>query len=188
MSNIERPVGRKLIDAGLAHLALERAVACVLPVPETDPPLFVAVGRAPAIVKLLQDEQSVAGAPIEPPLYQFGANGKGPVTLLNWPTPEERERILAAQSQEERQAGVARALRTAQDALQFLATNPELSDPHQIAKGALKAVERAECGPRVKAALQELADIAQENDMGYGAPEKATADVEFDESEGGHHD
>ena len=48
----------KLIDAALAHLALERAAACVLPVPDTDPPLFVAVGPAPAIVKLLQEEAS----------------------------------------------------------------------------------------------------------------------------------
>ncbi|WP_208280148.1 hypothetical protein [Massilia oculi] len=91
----------KLIDAALAHLALERAAACVLPVPDTNPPLFVAVGPAPAIAKLLEGE-------------------------------------LARQ--------------------------------------------------RKHAALQELVDIAQENDMGYGAPKKAPANVEFDESEGGHHD
>lgn len=47
---------RKLLDAALEHLALERAAACVLLVPDTDPPLFVAVGPAPAIVKLLQDD------------------------------------------------------------------------------------------------------------------------------------
>lgn len=45
-----------LVASGLSHLALERAAACVLPVPDTDPPLFVAVGPAPAIAKLLQDE------------------------------------------------------------------------------------------------------------------------------------
>lgn len=49
----------KLIDAALAHLALERAAACVIQVPDTDPPLFVAVGPAPAIVKLLQAEVDV---------------------------------------------------------------------------------------------------------------------------------
>lgn len=52
----ESPVRNKLLHAALEHLALERAAACVLPVPETDPPLFVAVGPAPAIAKLLQDE------------------------------------------------------------------------------------------------------------------------------------
>lgn len=45
----------RVIGAALAHLALERAAACVLPVPDTDPPLFVAVGSVPAIVQLLQD-------------------------------------------------------------------------------------------------------------------------------------
>ena len=44
------------INAALAHLALERAAACVIQVPDTDPPLFVAVGPAPAIVSLLQDD------------------------------------------------------------------------------------------------------------------------------------
>lgn len=53
----------KLIDAALAHLALERAAACVLQVPDTDPPLFVAVGPAPAIAKLLQDEMPARVSP-----------------------------------------------------------------------------------------------------------------------------
>ncbi|WP_273036806.1 hypothetical protein [Massilia timonae] len=123
MEHIETPSRRKLFAAALEHLALERAAACVLPVPETDPPLFVAVGPAPAIAKLLSDT-SMTGAP--------------------------------------------RALRTAKEALQFLAANPELSDPHQVAKGALKAVERAERGPR--------------------ATPSSAVEVEFDESEGGHHD
>ncbi|QYG03855.1 hypothetical protein [Massilia sp. NP310] len=100
MEHIETPSRRKLLAAALEHLALERAAACVIQVPDTDPPLFVAVGPAPTITKLLQDEA------------------------------------------------------------------------HQ----------------RKHAALQELVDIAQENDMGYGAPKKVAADVEFDESEGGHHD
>jgi len=46
----------KLISSALEHMALERAAARVLRVPDTDPPLFVAVGPAPAIVQLLQDE------------------------------------------------------------------------------------------------------------------------------------
>lgn len=51
-----QPQRQTFIDTALAHLALHRAAACVLPVPDTDPPLFVAVGPAPAIVKLLQDD------------------------------------------------------------------------------------------------------------------------------------
>ena len=45
----ENFIGNTLITAALAHLALERAEACVLPVPDTDPPLYVAVGAAPPI-------------------------------------------------------------------------------------------------------------------------------------------
>lgn len=162
----------KLIDAALAHLALERAAACVLPVPETDPPLFVAVGPGPAIVKLLQAEVDLDSA-------ADAGDIAGHARAL-------RRKALA--QQEVQQDAAPRALRTAKDALHFLALNPELKNPHEVAQGALKAVERAERGSRAKAALQELADIAQENDMGDGAPKKVAADVEFDESEGGHHD
>ena len=47
-----------LITAALQHLALERAAACVLPVPDTDPRLFVAVGRAPDLMKLLDGAEA----------------------------------------------------------------------------------------------------------------------------------
>lgn len=59
MNHTETPSRHKLLDAALEHLALERAAACVLRVPDTDPPLFVAVGPAPAIVELLQEDESV---------------------------------------------------------------------------------------------------------------------------------
>ena len=59
MMSTETPSRRKLLDAALEHLAIERAAACLLRVPDTDPPLFVAVGPAPAIVELLQAEIDV---------------------------------------------------------------------------------------------------------------------------------
>ncbi|WP_313172599.1 hypothetical protein [Massilia oculi] len=57
----------KLLDAALGHLPLERAAACVIQVPDTDPPLFVAVGPAPAIAKLLQEDlpARVLPAPVD---------------------------------------------------------------------------------------------------------------------------
>lgn len=51
------PSHRKLIDAAVQHLALERAAACAFSVPDTDPPLYVAVGTAAAITKLLEIDQ-----------------------------------------------------------------------------------------------------------------------------------
>lgn len=54
---------RTLIEAALVHLALERAAACVLPVPDTDPPLFVAVGPAPSILCMLQDVNGKTAGP-----------------------------------------------------------------------------------------------------------------------------
>jgi len=45
-------VSSRLIEAALLHLALERAAACVLAVPNTDPQLYVAVGPSPAIARL----------------------------------------------------------------------------------------------------------------------------------------
>lgn len=56
MTNLKFHTSRNLIDSALAHLALERAAGCVIQVPDTEPPLFVAVGPAPAIARLLQDE------------------------------------------------------------------------------------------------------------------------------------
>ncbi|MDY0975030.1 hypothetical protein SOM61_08650 [Massilia sp. CFBP9012] len=56
MTNLKFHTSRNLIDSALAHLALERAAGCVIQVPDTEPPLFVAVGPAPAIVNLLQAE------------------------------------------------------------------------------------------------------------------------------------
>jgi hypothetical protein len=44
---------KKLVAAALAHLADERAAAAVIPVPETEPRLYVAVGTAEAIAMLL---------------------------------------------------------------------------------------------------------------------------------------
>lgn len=55
----------KLIAAALEHLALERAAACVLPVPDTDPQLYVAVGPAPAIARLLPAAAGNPRGPIE---------------------------------------------------------------------------------------------------------------------------
>ena len=55
----------KLIDAALQHLALERAEACVLPVPFTNPQLFVAAGPALAIARLLADAAHNPGGPLE---------------------------------------------------------------------------------------------------------------------------
>lgn len=40
----EKRSSNQLLDAALQHLAFERTVAVVLPVPDTDPPLYVAVG------------------------------------------------------------------------------------------------------------------------------------------------
>lgn len=56
---------RNLINAALVHLALERAEACVLPVPDTDPPLYVAVGPAPAIARLLPVAAGHQRGPLE---------------------------------------------------------------------------------------------------------------------------
>ncbi|GEM_PF-4530410 len=51
---------KKLIDAALAHLALERAACAVIRVPGTEPQLYVAVGTAAALKKLLPDTEPAA--------------------------------------------------------------------------------------------------------------------------------
>lgn len=71
MTNIEFPSRRKLLDAALEHLALERSAACLLRVPNTDPPLFVAVGTASTIVQWLQDAIHEARQPVALGHVQF---------------------------------------------------------------------------------------------------------------------
>lgn len=64
MTHHKNPSRRKLIDAALEHLALERIAACAIQVPDTEPPLFVAVGQAPAVVHLLQDDVEFSLPPL----------------------------------------------------------------------------------------------------------------------------
>jgi len=71
MTNTETP----LITAALSHLALERAAACAVLIPDTDPPLYVAIGTPETIGKLIEvaeqppgylaDSQIAAGAAVK---------------------------------------------------------------------------------------------------------------------------
>jgi len=57
MTNTKNP----LIAAALSHLALERAAACAVLIPDTDPPLYVAIGTSETIVKLLEVAEPLEG-------------------------------------------------------------------------------------------------------------------------------
>jgi hypothetical protein len=52
----------KVIDAVLAHLALERASAGVIPVPHTNPQQFIAIGTAVEIGGLLPEDFGTSAA------------------------------------------------------------------------------------------------------------------------------
>lgn len=50
MTNTTQP----LIAAALSHLAIERAAACAIKIPDTDPPLYVAVGPLEGLRHVLE--------------------------------------------------------------------------------------------------------------------------------------
>jgi hypothetical protein len=52
---------KSLIDAALSHLALERAAACAVLIPDTDPPMYVAIGTPETIGKLLEVAEPLEG-------------------------------------------------------------------------------------------------------------------------------
>ncbi|WP_313632497.1 hypothetical protein [Massilia timonae] len=236
MTNVELFTRRKLLDAALEHLALERVAACLLPVPDTDPPLFIAVGPALALMKLLQDDLSACAhckrLPGDPAGYCDWM--ECPVGSANLSQPSEAAPlagvpasvielirsygdarakgslgqgqlarvILAlragpAQEQAEPDAYMAVLGGDEPISVHFQRVNAELKVKEWEGAGEVVPLYRAAHSQAAQhevthqqkhAALQELVDIAQANDMGYGAPKKAPADVEFDESEGGHHD
>jgi hypothetical protein len=51
---LEWDTEKPLIAAALSHLALERAAACAIQIPDTDPPLYVAIGTPETIGKLME--------------------------------------------------------------------------------------------------------------------------------------
>jgi hypothetical protein len=70
---------KKLIAAALSHLELERAGACVIPIPGSEPQLYVAAGPAHAIKMLLgvadgaPEAQGEAAQPAAQAVAQEGA-------------------------------------------------------------------------------------------------------------------
>ena len=57
MTNTTKP----LIDAALSHLAIERCAACSILIPDTDPPLYVAVGPMEGLRTVLQVAETCTG-------------------------------------------------------------------------------------------------------------------------------
>ena len=169
MKNIENLGSRKLIDAALEHLALERAAACVLQVPDTDPPLFVAAGPAPAIAQLLPFEPlshraEDPGTPACAHCARLPGDPEGACDWIECPVgaPAEADTIVQAVADLFRACG----FEVREEGGQFAVV------------GSIDAA-----GMLVEAILE---DAGAFKETARAAP--ALADVEHDDSEGGHHD
>lgn len=155
---------QKLICAALEHMALERAAACVLPVPDTDPPLFVAVGPATEIARLLPQQSGARRTTdLSRRLREIADQQPGWKALLD-----------SAAEEIERYYGGMMSWKEAAEAKDVAAITAPATPFDAEVERALDAGDLVGYG---RARRRQTAHIRT-----------TAADVQHDHSEGGHHD